>query len=222
MGWNRGRAALLAGAIALSWAAAALGPAHREEMRGPREPASSAEPSVQDAPRRAGPTSEASAPRAGARLDAVRLPLASGFSGGRSPWWLEPGPAVEVRIGAYVARATPARLDSTTLAEVMAGDRITLALPEVGPLDVVVQRVASPGPGVRQLQGHLADPAESYPVTFTLGPVLAFANVTTPTGSWIAEFENGTGWVLYDDLSDRLVDHRNSDARVPPRGEAAG
>jgi hypothetical protein len=129
---------------------------------------------------------------------------------------------VEIRIGAQVAQATPARLDRTALEGALAGDRITITLPDVGVLDVVVQRVTAPRPGVRLIQGHLADPEESFAVTFTLGPVLALANVTTPTGTWVAEFEDGTGWILYDDVADRLIDYRNSDALIPPQQGRAG
>jgi hypothetical protein len=163
-------------------------------------------------------------PRADARPEPARDADAdSGLpAGGPSPWWTVPGPAVEVRIGAHVAHATPARFDRTALDRVEAGDRITLTLPEVGALDVVVQRIASPSPSVRLLHGHLADPVEEYPATLTLGPVFSFANVTTPTGTWIAEFENGAGWILYDDLEDQLVDHRASDGWLPPQGEGAG
>ena len=45
------------------------------------------------------------------------------------------------------------------------------------------------------------------------------ANVATPTGTWIAEFSGGRGWIAPDDLEDRLVDHSVSDAR-DPRTEA--
>ena len=224
MRWNRRRAAVLAGAgaSALLWAAGGLGPAGVEGTNRQPEAGASVAARVRHAGHDVPGFADPGAP--GARREGEGAPRAagSGVATGRSPWWLEPGPAVEIRVGSYVARATPARLDPTTLEEVEVGDRITLSLPDVGALDVVVQRVRSPSPRVRQLQGHLADPAESYPVTFTLGPVLAFANVTTPTGTWIAEFENGTGWVLYDDLADRLVDHRKSDARIPPRDGGTG
>jgi len=147
--------------------------------------------------------------------------LAALEAAGRTPWWLDSGPPIEVRFGEQLVHASPARLDVGALHEVAAGDRLTLALPEVGDLEVDIQRVTSPAPNVRQLQGHLADPVESYAVTLTVGPALAFANVNTPGGTWIAEFEAGNGWILRDDLTDRFVDHSVSDARIPPgRGEA--
>lgn len=140
---------------------------------------------------------------------------------GHTSWWLDSGPPIEIRFGEQLVRATPARLDVGALREVEAGDRLTVTLPEIGNLDVVIQRVTSPAPDVRQLQGHLADPVESHPVTLTMGRAFAFANVTTPSGTWIAEFEDGNGWILRDDLTDRLVDHSVSDARIPPGlGEA--
>jgi len=170
----------------------------------------------------ASPRPGASEQSAARRAEATPFVSGSAQAPGPSPWWLEPGPVVEIRIGAQVAHATPARLDRTALEGALAGDRITITLPDVGVLDVVVQRVTAPRPGVRLIQGHLADPEESFAVTFTLGPVLALANVTTPTGTWVAEFEDGTGWILYDDLADRLIDYRNSDALIPPQQGRAG
>jgi hypothetical protein len=219
---------VVSGAGALLLVAGALGPLSRAPAKAPHAGGATAAAMTSSSAHPPPVPSAAPSPRAGRAQDSLRsanAPRAASGSpplDGPSPWWLEPGPAVEVRIGTHRVRAAPARLDSDALEAVEAGDRITLALPEVGALDVVVQRVSSPSPSVRQLQGHLADPDESYAVTFTLGPVLAFANVTTPTGTWIAEFENGTGWVLYDDLAERLVDYRNTDARVPPRGGEAG
>lgn len=227
MGWSRSRAAFLAGsgACALLWAAGApgpVGPSVSEAVSPALELVAGAASRGREPTRVASGGADRGAQSAGRRADAAPFATGSAQVRGHSPWWLEPGPAVEIRIGAQVAHATPARLDLTALEQALAGDWITVALPDVGALDVVVQRVTSPRPGVRLLQGHLAGPAESYAVTFTVGPVLAFANVTTPTGTWIAEFENGAGWILYDDLADRLVDYRHSDAQIPPRHGQAG
>ncbi|MDH3686429.1 MAG: hypothetical protein OEP95_09385, partial [Myxococcales bacterium] len=78
-----------------------------------------------------------------------------------------------------------------------------------------IERIAEPSEGITILQGHLADPAEAWPVSLTRGPGLVLANVSTPTGTWIAEFSDGSGWIAPDDLEDRLVDHSVSDARDP-------
>ena len=231
MGWSRRGAigaALGAGCLLLAAGVGPGAPARRSPgvHGGPGEtrhqglaPASPggrvATPNARPAP---GPAREA-------HVAAEGLPGPAGApagSGDPSPWWLESGPKLEVRIGDHAVSATAARLDPAALDGVEAGDRIRLALPEVGTLDVVVRRVASPGPAIRLLQGHLADPAGEYPATLTLGPRFAFANVTTPTGVWMAEFEDGAGWVLYDDLEHRLVDHGLSDERIPPHDGGAG
>ena len=193
-------------------AAGALRPTSAPEAVSAAEPQVALDPASRTRPQPRLPGRVAGAPFAG---------LAALEPAGRTPWWLDSGPPIEVRFGEQFVRATPARLDLGALREVAAGDRLTVALPEVGDLEVVVQRVTSPAPDVRQLQGHLADPVESHAVTLTVGPALAFANVTTPSGTWIAEFEDGNGWILRDDLTDRFVDHSVSDVRIPPgRGEA--
>lgn len=138
-------------------------------------------------------------------------------SGGSSPalWRLAGGPPIEIRVGRARILGSPVHLADGLFDETEAGDRISLPIPELGSLEVEIERVAKPSEGITILQGHLADPEESWPVSLTRGPELVLANVTTPTGTWIAEFSGGSGWIAPDDLEDRLVDHSVSDARDP-------
>jgi hypothetical protein len=130
-------------------------------------------------------------------------------------WRLAGGPPVEIRVGRAHVLAAPVHLADGLLDETEAGDLISLAIPDLGSVDVEIERIAEPSEGITVLQGHLADPDESWPVSLTRGPGLVLANVTTPTGTWIAEFSGGSGWIAHDDLEDRLVDHSVSDARDP-------
>jgi hypothetical protein len=136
---------------------------------------------------------------------------------GASPplWRLAAGPPVEIRVGRTRILGSPVHLEDGLLESTEAGDLISLPIPELGHLDVEIERIAQPSEGITILQGHLADLDEAWPVSVTRGPALVLANVTTPTGTWIAEFSGGSGWIAPDDLEDRLVDHSVSDARDP-------
>jgi hypothetical protein len=138
-------------------------------------------------------------------------------------WRLAAGPPVEIRVGRTSILGAPVHLADGVLEDLGAGDLLTLPIPDIGSLDVEIERVAEPSEGITVLQGHLADPEETWPVSLTRGPGLVLANVATPTGTWIAEFSGGRGWIAQDDLEDRLVDHSVSDAREPVgEGHAPG
>jgi hypothetical protein len=130
-------------------------------------------------------------------------------------WRLAGGPPIEIRVGRARILGAEVHLADGLLEATEAGDLLSLPIPELGSLDIEIERIAEPSEGITILQGHLADPAEAWPVSLTRGPGLVLANVSTPTGTWIAEFSDGSGWIAPDDLEDRLVDHSVSDARDP-------
>ncbi|MGI9432682.1 MAG: hypothetical protein ACR2PQ_10730 [Myxococcota bacterium] len=130
-------------------------------------------------------------------------------------WRLAGGPPIEIRVGRARILGAEVHLADGLLEATEAGDLLSLPIPELGNLDIEIERIAEPSEGITILQGHLADPEEAWPVSLTRGPGLVLANVSTPTGTWIAEFSGGSGWIAPDDLEDRLVDHSVSDARDP-------
>lgn len=145
----------------------------------------------------------------------TEVPDARADSASPELWRLAAGPPVEIHVGRARILGAPVHLADGLLEATEAGDLISLPIPELGNLDVEIERIAEPSEGITVLQGHLADPEESWPVSLTRGPNLVLANVSTPTGTWIAEFSGGSGWIAPDDLEDRLVDHTVSDARDP-------
>jgi len=131
-------------------------------------------------------------------------------------WWLDGRPGLAVRIGTHDVPAASARLDEAVLLAAAVGDRVSLPLPIGGSVDAIVQRKSEPQPGTLLIQGHLAELEQDYPVIVTVGPVRTFVNLTTPAGTWTGEFADGAGWLHFDDLEARLVDHSISDMRIPP------
>jgi hypothetical protein len=131
-------------------------------------------------------------------------------------WRIAQGPPIETWIGRERVLGVPLHLDSQVLGDVAPGDRLVVPIPELGALEVEIERVTSPADDITVIQGHLADFEEDWPVSITRGPELMLASVSTPSGKWFAEFAGETGWVAFDDLEDRLVDHSISDMRNPP------
>ncbi|NNL64954.1 MAG: hypothetical protein HKP30_01800 [Myxococcales bacterium] len=78
-----------------------------------------------------------------------------------------------------------------------------------------MQRVADVAPGTTVIQGQLADFEEDLPVVLTQSGNYTFVNVSTQNGVYTGEFADGSGWLHFDDLEDRLVDHSNPDVLVP-------
>jgi hypothetical protein len=134
-------------------------------------------------------------------------------------WWLDGRPGLDVRVGAHDVPVASARLDEAVLLAAAVGDRVSMPLPIGGSVDAVVQRKSEPQPGTLLIEGHLADLEQDYPVIVTVGPVRTFVNLTTPGGTWTGEFADGAGWLHFDDLEARLVDHSISDMRTPPAEE---
>lgn len=190
--------------------------AHPQPVRFPQAVTAAVAPSGPPPRGSQAPPTAAARPRPAAAdaVDPIAAPSAV--------WRIAQGPPIEMWIGSEPVLAVPLHLDGEVVGSVAPGDRLTVPIPELGALEIEIERVASPAEGITVIQGHLAAFEENWPVSITRGPELMLASVTTPSGTWFAEFAGETGWVAFDDLEDRLVDHSIPDMRTPPGSEIPG
>lgn len=105
----------------------------------------------------------------------------------------------------------PINIDKENAANVAVGEIVTLSLPGAEEYLVVVAAVNINTNGETSWSGYLAEYADDYPVTFTLGEYASFATVATPEGLYSMETVGNSGWVYKTpDMSD-LVDPNQPD-----------
>ena len=74
------------------------------------------------------------------------------------------------------------------------GDIARIAIPNVGDFTAVVDQLLVSSNGARGWRGHIETNDDHYPVLFTQGPVLTFATIATPSGTFLLEGRGDEGW----------------------------
>ena len=67
------------------------------------------------------------------------------------------------------------------------GDIAEITIPNVGDFTAIVDQVLVSSNGDRGWRGHIEAVDDHYPVLFTQGPVLTFATIATPRGTFLLE-----------------------------------
>ncbi|MEE8058743.1 MAG: hypothetical protein V3T17_13075 [Pseudomonadales bacterium] len=123
---------------------------------------------------------------------------------------------VAIPLNVKVSNALSVDVNHQAIAEVRAGDIISMALPSGESVEIHVVHSRPTASGARIVSGYVAEYGEDYPVLVTTRGEFTTATIPTPAGEYILEALNGKGWVYEPPNLNELLSPDSTDTLRPP------
>lgn len=122
---------------------------------------------------------------------------------------------VAIPLHSKVSNALSIDIDHRRLAEVHAGDIISMVLPSGDNIDIQITHSRPTVSGAQQMTGYAIEYGKDYPVLITTLDNFTTATIPTPVGEYILEALNGKGWIYQPPNLNELITADSTDTLLP-------